>query len=186
MTDPVVTRRSLRPVRNLTSTTWWIDAGKRGAYTALALLLPLAAQLVEGDVDLTFVLGVVGLGLVASLATSLAGIPEVDGRTVPAWLAVLTRVAKTVGQTLAAALVGSQLIQDVPWEVVWTTVAGAALTTLVRALMSYLPETTLPATVEAVEVQLVPAIAGTEALVLTEHEASLVRSLRTDTGPVSD
>ena len=186
MTDPLVTRRSLRPVRNLTSPSWWIDAGKRAARTALAAFLPLAALLIAGGVEPQYVLGVTALGLVGSLATSLVGIPEVDGRTVPAWLAVLTRVAKTVGQTLAAALVGSQLIQDVPWEVVWTTVAGAALTTLVRALMSYLPETTLPATVEAVEVQLVPAIAGTEALVLTQHEAALVRSLRTDTGPDPD
>lgn len=107
MTDPLVTRRSLRPVRNLTSPSWWINAGKRAARTALAAFAPLAALLIAGDLEPLYAVGVTALALVASLATSLANIPEDVGRVVPVWLAVLTRVVKTAAQTLAAALVGA-------------------------------------------------------------------------------
>ena len=164
MTEPVVTRRSLRPVRNLTSTTWWLDAGKRAARTALAAFLPLAALLVAGEVEPLYAVGVTALALVASLATSLANIPEVTGRVVPVWLAVLTRVVKTAAQTLAAALVGAELFQEVPWGEIGIAAGGASLTTLVLALMTYLPETeaTVRVPTAAVEdpslVQLVTAL----------------------------
>lgn len=128
----------------LLTLTWWTAAGQRAAYTALAALLPLAALLVAGDVTTTYVILVVALALAASLVTSLAGLPEVAGRDVPIWLAVVVRVTKTGAQTLAASLGGAVLLTDVDWKVAGTAVAGAALTTLVRTLMTYLPETPSP------------------------------------------
>lgn len=129
-------------LERITSLSWWEAAGQRAAYTSLAALLPLVMLLVAGQVDVIDVLLTVALALVASLATSLAGLPELTDRTVPAWLAVLTRVVKTAAQVLVSALTGAVLLTDLDWPTIGTAVAGAALTTLVRALMTYLPEST--------------------------------------------
>lgn len=135
---------SAAPSHTILDPDWWAAAGQRAAYTALAALLPLALLLVAGDVAPLYVLSVVALAMLASLATSLAGLPETADRPVPAWLATLVRVGKTVGQVLAANLVGAVVVSDVAWAEVWQAVAGAALVTLVRVLMTYLPETSPP------------------------------------------
>lgn len=126
----------------LTSPAWWQAATTRAAYTALAALLPLVGLLVTGQVaDLWVVVLTVALALVASLATSLAGLPELGDREVPLWLAVLARCGRTAGQVLAASLAGAVLLTDVDWPTIGLQVAGAVLTTLVRTLMAALPET---------------------------------------------
>ncbi|AEI11803.1 hypothetical protein [Cellulomonas gilvus] len=152
---------------------WWTAAGQRAAYTALAALLPLAALLIAGDVDVLYVLLVVALALLASLATSLAGLPEVTGRDTSPWIAVLVRVTKTSAQTLAANLVGSVVLTDVDWHITGTAVAGAALTTLVRTLMAYLPETPTGAA-EFGEFELAaPALSAAERTHLEQLHAAL-------------
>lgn len=127
----------------ITSLSWWEAAGQRAAYTALAALLPLAMLLVSGQVDVVYVLLVVALAVVASLATSLAGLPELTDRAVPPWAAILTRVVKSAAQVLVSSLGGAVLLTDVHWSTIGTAAAGAALTTLVRTLMVYLPESTV-------------------------------------------
>lgn len=122
------------------STAWWVAAGRRAAYTALAALLPLAALLVAREVTPLYVLSVVTLALLASLVTSLAGLPEITDRTVPIWRAVIVRVLKTVGQVGVPVLGSVVLLEQVDWRNLAVAVSGAALTTLVRTLMAYLPE----------------------------------------------
>lgn len=129
--------------------TWWEAAGQRAAYTALAALLPLAALLVGGDVSPLYVLSLTGLAALASLVTSVAGIPEVSDRTVPLWRAIIVRVAKTAAQVAAPALGSVLLLEQVGWYELGVAVGGAALTTLVRTLMRWLPETALPVEVDA-------------------------------------
>lgn len=126
----------------ITSLSWWEAAGQRAAATALAALLPLVLLLVGGQVTVVYVLLVVALAVVASLSTSLAGLPEITDRTVAPWLAILTRVIKSAAQVLVSSVGGAVLLTDVHWPTVGTAVAGAALTTLVRTLMVYLPEST--------------------------------------------
>jgi len=128
--------------RALLTIDWWTAAGQRAAYTALVVLLPYAALVSTGQVPVVEALLAVALAVVASLATSAAGLPEVDGRDVPLVLAVLVRVVKTAAQTVVAALGSAVLLTDVDWHTVWLAVAAAALGTLIRTLLVYLPETT--------------------------------------------
>lgn len=62
---------------------WWIAAGLRAAYTALAVALPIVPQLVAGTVTPAYAGSVVGLAALASLVTSLAGLPELKGESIP-------------------------------------------------------------------------------------------------------
>ena len=119
---------------------WWHAAGQRAAYTALAALLPLAALLFTGDATPLYVLSIVALSALVSLVTSLAGIPEVDGKSVPLWRAIVVRVLKTAGQVAAPVLASVALLEHVGWYELGVAVAGAALATLIRTLMAYLPE----------------------------------------------
>lgn len=119
---------------------WWHAAGRRAAYTALAALLPLAALLFTGEVTPLYVASLIGLTVLTSLVTSLAGLPEVTGKVVPWWRAISVRVLKTAGQVAAPVLGSVLLLEDVGWYELGVTVAGAALTTLIRSLMAYLPE----------------------------------------------
>lgn len=119
---------------------WWIAAGQRAAYTALAAVLPIAAQFVTGEVPFKFMYGVVLASMLLSFLTSLARLPEITGASGPVVWVVINRVARTVGQVGLASLGGLALIQDVDWGTFAQTVGGAALVTLVRGFMTYLPE----------------------------------------------
>jgi hypothetical protein len=119
---------------------WWESAGARAANTAIAALIPLATLLIGREVTPLYVASVVALSAFASLVTSLAGLPEVTGKTVPLWRAVLTRSAKTFGQVGAPMLLGVLVVEDVDWYGFAVTVGGAVLVTMLRTLKDWLPE----------------------------------------------
>lgn len=125
---------------NLFTPAWWESAGARAANTALAALTPLVLLLWSGEAAIWYVVSVTGVAVLGSFVTSLAGLPEVTGRTVPLWKAVLSRSAKTFGQTLAGSLVGVVVLTDVDWTAVIVTVGGAVTVTLLRTLKDWLPE----------------------------------------------
>ena len=127
----------------LFSRSWWAAAGARAANTAIAALLPLVMLLVAGSATPAHVLDLVAIQVILSLATSLAGLPELGGKTTPLWQAILTRSAKTLGQSLGTALVGVELLSAIDWSAAWVLIAGATLTTILRTLHDYLPETPL-------------------------------------------
>lgn len=147
---------------------WWHAAGRRAAYTALAALLPLAALLFTGDVSPLYAISVVALAALASLVTSLAGLPEVADKVVPWWQAVVIRVLKTAGQVAAPVLGSVLLFEDVGWYELGVTVAGAALTTLLRALMSYLPEDADEVTITVGSDQLIQVDVGPRGALIDE------------------
>lgn len=120
--------------------TWWEYAGARAAHTAIAALIPLATLLVAREVTPLHVVGVAAASALASFVTSLAGLPEVDGETVPLWRAVLVRSAKTLGQVGAPMLLGVVVLSDVDWYAFVVTTGGAVLVTLLRTLKDWLPE----------------------------------------------
>lgn len=130
---------------------WWVAAGRRAAYTALAALLPLAALLAAGDVTAGFAASVAAAAALLSLTWSLKGLPEVDGTAVPMWRAIIARVLKTAAEVALPALSAATVLQDVSWRELVVTIGGAALATLVRTAMTYLgaglPEDTSPAPV---------------------------------------
>ena len=120
---------------------WWEAAGARVTDTALAALAPLAFLLVAGDVAPTALLSLVAVQALAAFATALAGLPEITDRTVPLWRAIVARVARTLGQSLATVLVGVELLEQIVWSDAWILVAGATLYTLLRTFRAWLPET---------------------------------------------
>ncbi|GGH34285.1 holin [Microbacterium album] len=124
---------------NLTSKLWWRDAALRALYTAVAVALPyLGATLITEVPWLTVILAG-GLGAVASLATSLAGLPEVEGVDLPWWLAAVERTVKTFAQALGAGFVGATLLTDVDWPMVLQAAALSALVSLLRLVLATLP-----------------------------------------------
>ena len=128
---------------------WWAAAGARALSTALAVLIPLAGVLIAGGVPVLRAASLVAVVSVASLLTSLAGLPEVAGTTVTLWRAVIVRCLKTAGQVGATMFVGVELIEAVDWAAFYVVVGGAVLVTLIRTLLMYLPETLTPLEREA-------------------------------------
>ncbi|WP_159622661.1 hypothetical protein [Ruania rhizosphaerae] len=119
---------------------WWKATGWRVLYTVLAALIPLASQIGTGNVELAYAGGLLGAVAVASFATALFRMPELTGTQVPAWKAAVYRVARTLGQTVAAGVASVTLIQDAAWHDIAVTAAGTAAVTLIRTLIGYLPE----------------------------------------------
>lgn len=124
---------------NLSNPLWWKDAGLRATYTALAIALPYLGASLLTEIPWVTVLLTAALGFLASIVTSLAGLPEVEGVDLPWWLAAVERVVKTFAQSLAAGFVGATLITDVDWVFVLQAAALAALTSLVRLVLATLP-----------------------------------------------
>lgn len=120
---------------------FWRVAGLRALYTLLAAALPLLAPVAAEPTRpglLEAGLALAG-AVVFSLITSLANLPELgDGQT--RWLAVLDRTARSFFQVLAAAWAAGTALADVDWRTVLVQAAVAAAGTLLRTLLSYLPE----------------------------------------------
>lgn len=137
--------RAQLALSNLTNARWWKDAGVRAFYSAVAIALPyVAATQLVAEVSWLTVGSAAVLGAAASLATSLAGLPEVEGVDLPWWLSAVERVVKTFGQALAAGLLGAVLITDVQWGVVLQASAMAALVSLLRLILATLPSDPTP------------------------------------------
>lgn len=136
MNTPLTTDRP----RVLTAA-FWQAAGARALRTVLVAALPFLAPLVGGDWT---AVGQAGLAFafaaVASLATSLASLPEL-GTTRSRWAALLDRSVRTFGQTLAASIGSALVWSDVDWRLAVVQAAAAAVTTAVLAIVERLPET---------------------------------------------
>lgn len=143
---------------NLINPLWWKDAALRGLYTALAIALPYLGAALVADVPWLTIALTASLGFVASLATSLAGLPEVVGVDLPWWLAAVERTVKTFAQSLAAGFIGATLITDVDWAFVLQAAFLAALTSLVRLILATLPADPTRSTIDSRGADGVPII----------------------------
>lgn len=124
---------------NLLSRTWWDAAALRALYTAVAVAVPYLGGALLTAVPWATMILAAAFGFVASLVTSLAGLPESAGVDLPWWLAAVERVVKTFAQALASGFVGATLLTDVPWAVVLQAAAISALTSLLRLILATLP-----------------------------------------------
>jgi hypothetical protein len=123
----------------LTDRTWWKAALLRALYTAVAIALPYVGGALIADIAWLTAASAAGLGFLASLATSLAGLPEASGVNLPWWLAAVERTVKTFAQALAAGFLGATLLADVAWSTVVQAAAIAAFTSLLRLILATLP-----------------------------------------------
>lgn len=158
----------------LTSAQWWKDATLRALYTGIAIALPYLGGATLTAVPWATAFLAAALGVIASYATSLAGLPESEGIDLPWWLAAVERVVKTFAQALASGFVGATLLTDVDWPVVLQAAALSALVSLLRLILATLPNDPTPP----------PAVIQT--IDLPDHSAGVLRDLtykhpRTDT-----
>ncbi|MEN0021977.1 MAG: holin [Microbacterium sp.] len=123
----------------LTNLAWWKAAALRGLYTAVAIALPYVGGALIADIAWLTAASAAVLGFLASVATSLAGLPEAEGVDLPWWLAAVERVVKTFAQALAAGFLGATLLSDVAWSTVVQAATIAALTSLLRLILATLP-----------------------------------------------
>lgn len=123
---------------------WWKDAAKRGLYTVAAVVLPYLGGAALFELPWITVLLAAALAFVASIITSLAGLPESVGVDLPWWLAAVERVVKTFFQSLAAGLIGAVLITDVDWAFVLQAAILSALISLLRLILATLPADPTP------------------------------------------
>lgn len=124
----------------VTSAAWWRAALIRALRTALVIAVPYIGGSALGALPWATIGSAVGFAFLASIVTSLAGLPEVAAGA-PVWLAILERVAKTLGQALAAGFGTAVLLQDVDWSSTVQAALIAALGTLLLTVIGRLPET---------------------------------------------
>lgn len=147
---------------NLTNRLWWKDAALRALYTAVAIAVPYLGGSLISEIPWLTVALASGMGFVTSLATSLAGLPEVEGVDLPWWLAAVERVVKTFAQALVSGFVGATLLTDVDWLVVLQAAALSALVSLLRLILATLPaDPTAPTPRVARSIDLRSGTAGT-------------------------
>src|SRR6478609_6969634 len=120
---------------------WWEAAGSRAANTAIAGAIPYITLVLSGEQAPTYALSATAAIALASLLTSLAGLPETVGKTVSLGYAIVTRSLKTFGQAAVVWVGASLLLSDYDWTQFAVVVGAPVLITVLRTLKDYLPET---------------------------------------------
>jgi|SRR5690606_41124498 len=123
---------------------WWVEATKRAGATVLAGLIPYVTLVLTDATQVGRVASALGLLALASYATSLAGLPELAREGVSLFRAVVSRTLKTFGQSLTAWIGTAVLFSELDWTVATVAVVGPTLITLLRTLLTTLPEVDEP------------------------------------------
>lgn len=126
---------------------WWKAALVRAVRTALVAAVPYIPTTYAGITPLLAIASVAGMGFILSLATSLTGLSEADGKSQAYWVAIVERVTKTFAQALVAGFGTAVFLTDVDFPTVLQTAAFAAFGSLVLAVIAQLPEAGTPPTV---------------------------------------
>jgi hypothetical protein len=134
-----ITERLALLKSRLFSRTWWKDAAARAVYTVAAVVTPYIGGSLIADIPWLTIVSAGALGFIASIATSLAGLPETEGVDLPWWLAALERTVKTFFQALAAGIAPAILFTEVDWSTIAQASAIAAGLSLLRLVLATLP-----------------------------------------------
>ena len=131
---------------NLSSTAWWKAALVRAVRTALVVAVPYVGSAAVTHVAWLSGASAAGLGFILSLLTSLTGLAETSGSSVPVWYSLLERTVKTVAQGIIAGIGNAVLFQDVHWVLILQNAAIAGVGSLLLGVIAKLPAT-VPVTV---------------------------------------
>lgn len=124
----------------LTSKSWWKAASIRALRTGLAAAIPFFVAIQVLDVDWFLGASTVGLSMLVSYLTSLAGLPEVTGDSVNKVLALAVRAIKTFAQVVAGYIGTAVVFQEVNWSLALAMAASATIVSIMNGLISQLPE----------------------------------------------
>lgn len=127
---------------------WFKAASIRAGKTAITVAIPFfGAVAAFNAINWPTFGGTVLLAFVLSYVTSaITGLPEVVGKVVPVWLALIERTLKTFAQSVLAGIGSTLLFQDVHWSIVLQASILAAIGSLLTGVVGNLPETPLLAT----------------------------------------
>lgn len=124
---------------------WWKAALVRAVRTALVIAVPYVAGATAGPLPYYTIASAAGFGFVLSLITSLAGLSELQDVKQNYYVAILTRVVKTVAQALVTAVATDVFFTDVNWSAIASLAVTSGVGSLLLALLSVLPEADQPA-----------------------------------------
>lgn len=143
----------------LATRAFWRAAAIRALRTALVIAIPYLGGSALGAIPWLTIASAAGLGAVASLVTSLAGLVESNGGQVSWWYAILERITKSFFQALAVGIGQATLFEQVDWLVILQAALIAAASSLLLGILTRLPEApalpsplTVVTTLEDVEV----------------------------------
>lgn len=127
-------------IYEITSASWWKAAGARALRTAVSVAIPffMAGELL--NIDWILVASTVGLAVILSVVTSLAGLKEVTGETVPRHIALGIRAIKQFAQTLVSYIGAAVLVTDVDWKAGLFLALSSTIVTILQSLVLALPE----------------------------------------------
>ncbi len=121
------------------TTDFWRPIGWALARTALAGLVPFIPALTANEPGSWTKAGsTIALLLIVTILTSLKGIPDPVGT--PWWQLLMSRGLRQFGQFVAAGLVGAVLLSDVSWQTLLTSAGASALSTIVLAALTLMPD----------------------------------------------
>lgn len=118
---------------------WWADAAKRAVNTVVAVVIPYLGVIQFAEIPWPTIGSAAAVAFIASLATSLSGLPETEGVDLPWWLAAIERVVKTFFQSLAAGILPGAVLQTVDWGFILQSAAIAAGLSFLRLILATLP-----------------------------------------------
>lgn len=124
----------------LTSKDWWKAASMRALRTAVAVFVPFIVATTLVELDWLVIGSTVGLAVIASYLTSLAGIREVTHHTVPAGIAIAIRGIKTFAQTALSYIGTSVLFHEVNWSNILLLSASATIVSILQGTAFGAPE----------------------------------------------
>lgn len=135
-------------IYEIKSAAWWKAASWRALRTGISVLIPMLAATTIVELDWALAGSTIGLAVIASYLTSLAGLKEVVGETVPKWVALSVRAVKQFAQTAVGFIGASLLITEVDWKSLLALSGSAAVMTVLQGIFTILPETEVGTTPE--------------------------------------
>lgn len=114
-----------------------IRAAKTFVQSATSLL---STAVVFSDINVLLLLNTAGLSAIASLFTSMAGLPELEDVGENKYKAMLIRAVKTVAQTALSYIVTLSVVSEVDWVRVLSASLLAGLVSLGMNFKGDLPE----------------------------------------------
>lgn len=115
-----------------------IRAGKTFVQAAIGTV---STGALISEVNFLLAFNTAGLSAVLSLLTSIAGLPELEGKIENKYAAIAVRAAKTFVQTVLSYTVNMAVFTDVPWTQALSAAVVAAVVSIgYNATMADLPE----------------------------------------------
>jgi hypothetical protein len=122
----------------LFTATFWAAIGWALLRTGLAALVPFLPALLSTPQQAVIpAVLTIGLVLVVTVATMLAGLPSTD--TGAWWEVASQRAVRQLGQYIVGAVAGAVLLTDLDWRSIITAALASAISTFILASLTLVP-----------------------------------------------